>query len=90
LGGGRGGLEKGVADIGEKARISGVVFVSEALRRAKFKFLGRQKIIVSRKWYVFNINSFDSKLSHLNTNTSRLVNVIFFYLSRVSATIPSI
>ncbi|XP_027927815.1 60S ribosomal protein L10-like, partial [Vigna unguiculata] len=50
LGGGRGGLEKGVADIGEKARISGVVFVSEALRRAKFKFLGRQKIIVSRKW----------------------------------------
>ena len=62
----------------------------EALRRAKFKFPGRQKIIVSRKWYVFNINSFDSKLSHLNTNTSRLVNVIFFYLSRVSATIPSI
>jgi large subunit ribosomal protein L10e len=25
----------------------------EALRRAKFKFPGRQKIIVSRKWYVF-------------------------------------
>ena len=24
----------------------------EALRRAKFKFPGRQKIIVSRKWYV--------------------------------------
>ena len=25
----------------------------EALRRAKFKFPGRQKIIVSRKWYGF-------------------------------------
>lgn len=25
----------------------------EALRRAKFKFPGRQKIIVSRKWYVY-------------------------------------
>lgn len=25
----------------------------EALRRAKFKFPGRQKIIVSRKWYIF-------------------------------------
>ena len=26
----------------------------EALRRAKFKFPGRQKIIVSRKWYGFS------------------------------------
>lgn len=25
---------------------------AEALRRAKFKFPGRQKIIVSRKWYI--------------------------------------
>jgi len=31
----------------------------EALRRAKFKFPGRQKIIVSRKWYVlFSIVGF--------------------------------
>ena len=28
------------------------VHAQEALRRAKFKFPGRQKIIVSRKWYV--------------------------------------
>ena len=27
----------------------------EALRRAKFKFPGRQKIIVSRKWYDLNL-----------------------------------
>ncbi|CAN1145920.1 60S ribosomal protein L10, partial [Linum perenne] len=28
---------------------------ARALRRAKFKFPGRQKIIVSRKWYVVSI-----------------------------------
>ncbi|CAN1241373.1 60S ribosomal protein L10 [Linum perenne] len=30
----------------------------EALRRAKFKFPGRQKIIVSRKWYALNLYVF--------------------------------
>jgi large subunit ribosomal protein L10e len=47
------------------------IHAQEALRRAKFKFPGRQKIILSRKWYVtspilverFN-NMCESQLAH--------------------------
>jgi large subunit ribosomal protein L10e len=33
--------------------------VQEALRRARYKFPGRQKIIVSRKWGFTNVNRED-------------------------------
>ena len=59
----------------------------EALRRAKYKFPGRQKIIVSRKWYVLIINSFDSKLLFLNMNTYRSVKSVLD-LSWVFAIVP--
>lgn len=36
----------------------------EALRRAKFKFPGRQKIIVSRKWYILSSPSLVVLYSH--------------------------
>jgi large subunit ribosomal protein L10e len=44
-------------DIGQvllsvRCKESNVVHAEESLRRAKFKFPGRQKIIRSRKWYV--------------------------------------
>jgi large subunit ribosomal protein L10e len=41
-----------------RCKDSNAVHASEALRRAKFKFPGHQKITESRKWLVSELHSF--------------------------------
>ena len=48
-------------DIGQiilsiRTKDANAAVVNEALRRARYKFPGRQKIIVSRKWGFTNVN----------------------------------
>jgi large subunit ribosomal protein L10e len=46
-----------------RCKDSNAQVIQEALRRARYKFPGRQKIIVSRKWGFTNVNREDySKL----------------------------
>ena len=42
-----------------RTKDSNAAVVNEALRRARYKFPGRQKIIVSRKWGFTNVNRED-------------------------------
>jgi len=42
-----------------RCKESNAAVVQEALRRARYKFPGRQKIIVSRKWGFTNVNRED-------------------------------
>ncbi len=42
-----------------RCKDSNAVVIQEALRRARYKFPGRQKIIVSRKWGFTNVNRED-------------------------------
>jgi len=42
-----------------RCKESNAVVIQEALRRARYKFPGRQKIIVSRKWGFTNVNRED-------------------------------
>lgn len=42
-----------------RTKDSNAAVVQEALRRARYKFPGRQKIIVSRKWGFTNVNRED-------------------------------
>ena len=51
-------------DIGQiilsiRTKDANAAVVNEALRRARYKFPGRQKIIVSRKWGFTNVNRED-------------------------------
>lgn len=48
-------------DIGQillsiRCKENNAAVVTEALRRARYKFPGRQKIIISRKWGFTNVN----------------------------------
>lgn len=48
-------------DIGQillsiRCKDNNAAVVTEALRRARYKFPGRQKIIISRKWGFTNVN----------------------------------
>ena len=42
-----------------RTKDSNAAVVQEALRRARYKFPGRQKIIISRKWGFTNVNRED-------------------------------
>src|SRR6201996_76894 len=42
-----------------RCKDSNAAVIQEALRRARYKFPGRQKIIVSRKWGFTNVNRED-------------------------------
>jgi large subunit ribosomal protein L10e len=42
-----------------RCKDSNSTVIQEALRRARYKFPGRQKIIVSRKWGFTNVNRED-------------------------------
>jgi len=42
-----------------RCKESNAAVIQEALRRARYKFPGRQKIIVSRKWGFTNVNRED-------------------------------
>ncbi|QRV91511.1 ribosomal protein L16p/L10e [Ceratobasidium sp. AG-Ba] len=49
-------LQTGMRDLSIRTKESNAAVVMEALRRARYKFPGRQKIIVSRKWGFTNVN----------------------------------
>ena len=55
--------------------------VMEALRRARYKFPGRQKIIISKKWGFTNVN----KEEYLALKADKRVLQYVFFLSRYAA-----
>lgn len=72
-------------DIGQiilsiRTKDSNAAVVNEALRRARYKFPGRQKIIVSRKWGFTNVNREDYVKLKEDKRVLQYVVLYFCYL----------
>ncbi len=60
-----------------RCKDSNAPVIQEALRRARYKFPGRQKIIVSRKWGFTNVNREDyAKLKE----EKRVLQWVYFFV----------
>ena len=67
-----------------RTKDSNAAVVQEALRRARYKFPGRQKIIISRKWGFTNVNREDYVKLKEEKRVLQCVTILSYFVYRAN------